>query len=660
MVSKNHSKNAQSKGFNVFSIDKKSNRLIPKRKRSCLQCQRRKAKCLTVENSSCEASSCKLCLERDVACSFARNSPESADSANTLSGIEDPARTTTYEHQQIPFLDQLNNLDWIKLIDSEIADNNMTFDILSINKSPGVVPASYTDSASNNQSDLEIQDATEVPIDGRNVNTSFQYYGYTGEYDPWLRYNFYQYDKNNECAFSSKFFRKMGTANDPVIFAFKDKDRLLQETKEIENGVSQYDAKISERLVNYAPNFIILYLKFVFPSLPILDGKFLHDVFSNEMAEYSKNSEDIDPLLLILIAKVVRRWDTYDTSIEIFSDDSEILMNDRKKFMSTAWNMLIDEIHTPDLSTVKSLILFYHLLGLKKDSQINGFEQSVLSSLITVCYRLGLHEDCSTWNIPEMEKMTRQRLWWTVYILEKWGSFVSGSPSLINDEEIHIIPPASFEDIFEDTFEYMNNDENFVKSFHLSIKLTLILIDVKRSLFSQSSYNSDKSSQLDKCEELETKLTNWKSELLDIQASDSISTHSLMISCFVLEITIFRARFRILGTPEYYNVFFSDASKKLQEIVDYLTSLPSLSIHGFWYRWTRSGFMYIKDFVLSLIVISRTKEQSLMVLNLTRRFREWLELNSKTLPILWTTLLRLNIATQSIGNQFKAMSKRGH
>lgn len=660
MVSRTSPKTTQPKGFNVFSIDKRSNRLIPKRKRSCVQCQRRKAKCLMVESSSCDASSCKSCLERDDPCSFRKKASESAEPASTLSVIEDTSRTTAYEHQQIPFLDQLNNMDWIKLIDSEIGDNDMFIDVLSINKSPGVVPTSSTDSAPNNQSDIEIQDVTDVPIDGRNVNTSFQYYGYTGEYDPWLRYNFYQYDKNNECSFSSKFFRKMGTANDPVIFAFKDKDRLLQETKEIENGINPYGAKLSERLASYAPNFIILYLRFVFPSLPILDGKFLREVFSNEMAEYSKNSEDIDPLLLILIAKVVRQWDTYDTSIEIFSDDSETLMNDRKKFMSTAWNMLLDEIHTPDLSTVKSMILFYHLLGLKKDSQINGFEQSVLSSLITVCYRLGLHEDCSRWKIPEMEKMTRQRLWWTVYILEKWGSFVSGSPSLINDEEVHTIPPGQFEEIFEDTSEYMNNDESFVKSFHFSVKLTFILMEVKRSLFSPSAYNSDKSFQLDKCEELESKLADWKSKLLGIQSSDNISTHSLMISCFVLEITIFRARFRIMGTSEYYNMCFSDASKKLQEIVDYLTSLPSSSIHGFWYRWTRSGFMYIKDFVLSLIVISRTKEQSLMVLNLTRRFREWLELNSKTLPILWTTLLRLNIATQSIGNQFKAMSRKSH
>ena len=67
--------------------------------------------------------------------------------------------------------------------------------------------------------------------------------------------------------------------------------------------------------------------------------------------------------------------------------------------------------------------------------------------------------------------------------------------------------------------------------------------------------------------------------------------------------------------------------------------------------------MFVKELFLVLLMVAKNKTESLEVLALTKCFREWLELNSNSLAILWTALLSLNIATQSIGTQFKKNEK---
>jgi hypothetical protein len=47
---------------------------------------------------------------------------------------------------------------------------------------------------------------------------------------------------------------------------------------------------------------------------------------------------------------------------------------------------------------------------------------------------LGLHQSCEEWTIPEAEKQCRQRIWWSLYIMDRFNSALFGKPLTIVDE----------------------------------------------------------------------------------------------------------------------------------------------------------------------------------------------------------------------------------
>lgn len=58
---------------------------------------------------------------------------------------------------------------------------------------------------------------------------------------------------------------------------------------------------------------------------------------------------------------------------------------------------------------------------------------------------LGLHRDCSRWKLPKWERSLRKRLWWALYIDDKWNSYTYGRPVNIEGARSNI-PPLTPDD----------------------------------------------------------------------------------------------------------------------------------------------------------------------------------------------------------------------
>lgn len=58
---------------------------------------------------------------------------------------------------------------------------------------------------------------------------------------------------------------------------------------------------------------------------------------------------------------------------------------------------------------------------------------------------LGLHRDSSRWKLPKWERSLRKRLWWALYIDDKWNSYTYGRPVNIEGAR-STIPPLSLDD----------------------------------------------------------------------------------------------------------------------------------------------------------------------------------------------------------------------
>ncbi|OLN91706.1 putative transcriptional regulatory protein C105.03c-like protein 1 [Colletotrichum chlorophyti] len=93
------------------------------------------------------------------------------------------------------------------------------------------------------------------------------------------------------------------------------------------------------------------------------------------------------------------------------------------------WNQandaLYSEIHlSPGISTLLSILL--NISGRPLTSIIgNGLQ---LGSAISLAHSLGLNRDSSDWDIPNAEKVLRTKIWWAIFVYDKWSSLAYGTP----------------------------------------------------------------------------------------------------------------------------------------------------------------------------------------------------------------------------------------
>ncbi|KAI8880203.1 hypothetical protein K501DRAFT_275782 [Backusella circina FSU 941] len=85
------------------------------------------------------------------------------------------------------------------------------------------------------------------------------------------------------------------------------------------------------------------------------------------------------------------------------------------------------------ISKVQSIILIHNHSG-NLDSKSSACW--LLGGLaIRLAQGLGLNRDCEEWDIPESEKQTRKRIWWSLYVADRFHSSSLGRPISIRDED---------------------------------------------------------------------------------------------------------------------------------------------------------------------------------------------------------------------------------
>lgn len=107
-------------------------------------------------------------------------------------------------------------------------------------------------------------------------------------------------------------------------------------------------------------------------------------------------------------------------------------------------------IHRPSLATVQAAILFLHKdssshAGSASMSNTDGsggndlsssaFLWSFIGSTVGMAHSLGLQFECQMFGIPQQDKRLRRRLWWALYVEEKWQSLLMGRPPYIRADE---------------------------------------------------------------------------------------------------------------------------------------------------------------------------------------------------------------------------------
>jgi hypothetical protein len=107
------------------------------------------------------------------------------------------------------------------------------------------------------------------------------------------------------------------------------------------------------------------------------------------------------------------------------------------KLWRMVYELIMQEIHTPHLSVLQACLLYLQRLPVGSQSALadSPFLWSFLGTTVGLASSLGLHLEPRPWGIPAWEKRLRRRLWWAVYLEDKWRSLLTGRPPFIDREE---------------------------------------------------------------------------------------------------------------------------------------------------------------------------------------------------------------------------------
>jgi hypothetical protein len=111
-------------------------------------------------------------------------------------------------------------------------------------------------------------------------------------------------------------------------------------------------------------------------------------------------------------------WDVPDGWSDHFFDQAQLIITSSAAIAT--------------ISKVQSIILIHNHSG-NLDSKSSACW--LLGGLaIRLAQGLGLNRDCEEWDIPESEKQTRKRIWWSLYVADRFHSSSLGRPISIRDE----------------------------------------------------------------------------------------------------------------------------------------------------------------------------------------------------------------------------------
>jgi hypothetical protein len=106
------------------------------------------------------------------------------------------------------------------------------------------------------------------------------------------------------------------------------------------------------------------------------------------------------------------------------------------------YRLIMEEIHTPRLSVMQAAILYLHKP--QKDDQSYAvadtpFTWSFMGLAIGLAHSLGLQLECGMMGLPAWEKRLRKRLWWALYIKDKFLSLLLGKPPYLRSSEWDVV-----------------------------------------------------------------------------------------------------------------------------------------------------------------------------------------------------------------------------
>ncbi|KAF2224242.1 fungal-specific transcription factor domain-containing protein [Elsinoe ampelina] len=344
------------------------------------------------------------------------------------------------------------------------------------------------------------------------------------------------------------------------------------------------------------PALIDLYFEKVHPNFPIIQKRVFLD-------RHRYGDRQFSSALLAAMYILAIRWWGQDATL------SQHPMPSVPALEGVAMRSLGVAMQRPKLSSLQAGLL------LLQKHHANAWPLTV--QLVALSQDLGLHLDCSEWNIPLWERRLRKRLAWAVYMQDKWAALVYGRPSHVHASNWSV-PSLELDDFLEDvvkepdssTSDSLSSTSNDIAIFLQMVELTSIMSEVVNTFYTICGQQSTSTtpSILAKAKPVQLKLKEWFAHLPSFAKMDAPdappSVGYLHLAYFATEISIHRRIVQSLSTtnplpsPDSYALYIcrSAAKTRLISAMDFVNRLKPDYLDSFWYFPSAHNFALIATF----------------------------------------------------------------
>jgi hypothetical protein len=217
---------------------------------------------------------------------------------------------------------------------------------------------------------------------------------------------------------------------------------------------------------------------------------------------------------------------------------------------------------------------------------------SDIGSLVGMAHDLGLNLDPTAWSLTPSDSNRRIRIWWALYIQDKWSALGLGRPSYLNEEHCNV-PLPTVENFSHTSLHNQPLSLTPAIQFVAMAHLTAILSDILNTFYTLRAMERFKLLPLEVIfsilDDFQRRLAEWNEEhLYQLFNVNTLldSSGSVVLAFHTCEIVLFRAVLRCLpmGSPGYDGVR-EQSKASLMHIVEFVEKLNVSRLRAFW--WSR-------------------------------------------------------------------------
>ncbi|TVY80655.1 Transcriptional activator protein DAL81 [Lachnellula suecica] len=396
---------------------------------------------------------------------------------------------------------------------------------------------------------------------------------------------------------------------------------------------SYYPTTDTEAIVRpYSEDLLRTYFEVVHSSYPLL-----------EPSRFNSPPETGDPLLAVM----------YNLASP-FCPDTPPTFQKLSDFVHQA--LPIERRH-PRLETIEACLLF-----LQRHNTVHRAPTlpGLWGDIGTICgmaHDLGLNMNPSAWSLSPSDANRRVRIWWALYIQDKWSALGLGRPSYLNDDHCNV--PMITIDAFSHTT--LHNEPTSLTpalQFVAMAHLTSILSNLLSTFYTLKAIDRIKLLPIEVLysimDEFQTRLLTFQDDhLCQLYNVNTLldSSGSVTLAFYTVEIVLYRAvlRFIPMGHPGYAGVR-AQAKTTVLNLVSFLEKLHVSQLRAFWWSpMTRINFALCGTFMFFQLLTSITSYDIEFWSSTISHYRSLLRLQSHSFDMTKLACVRMDLLAQGMG-----------